>query len=51
MATFPTCGGTDVAVAATGDENTVEMTVTNSLAPDLRFAAHTVRYTLTGGSR
>ena len=51
VATFPTCGGTDVAVAATGDENTIEMTVTNSLAPDLRFAAHTVRYTLTGGNR
>lgn len=51
VATFPTCGGTDVAVRATDDEDTIEMIVTNSLTPDLRFAAHTVRYTLTAGGR
>ena len=47
VATFPTCGGTDVAVIETGDSGTVELIVTNSVAPDLTFAAHTVRYTLT----
>jgi hypothetical protein len=51
VATFPTCGGTDVTVAATDDADTVELTVTNSLSPDLRFAAHTVRYALTAGGR
>ena len=51
VATFPTCGGTDVTVAATDDADTVELTVANSLSPDLRFAAHTVRYTLTAGGR
>ena len=51
VATFPTCGGTDVAVRATDAEDTIEMTVTNSLTPDLRFAAHTVRYALTAGGR
>jgi EPTP domain len=47
VATFPTCGGTDVAVLSTGGGGSVELVVTNSLAPDLTFAAHTVRYTLT----
>jgi hypothetical protein len=49
VAGFPTCGGTDVAVLADGDDpdgSTVELVVTNSLTPDLRFAADTVRYQL-----
>jgi hypothetical protein len=49
VATFPTCGGTDVAVLASdggGDGDTVELVVTNSLTPELRFAAETVRYEL-----
>jgi EPTP domain len=44
-AEFPTCGGTDVAVlreAAGG----IELVVSNSLTPQLRFAAETVRYSL-----
>ena len=52
VATFPTCGGTDVAVLADGDDrDTVELMVTNSLTPDLRFAADTVRYQLSAGAR
>jgi hypothetical protein len=57
VATFPTCGGTDVAVIAEGDggtgtgTRTVELIVTNSLTPDLRFAAETVRYQLSAGAR
>jgi EPTP domain len=61
VATFPTCGGTDVAVLAGGDGDgegdagpgtgTVELVVTNSLTPDLRFAADTVRYQLGAGAR
>ena len=47
-ATFPTCGGTDVAVLD-GHSDTVELVVTNSLTPELRFAAETVRYELTRG--
>jgi len=50
VATFPTCGGTDVAVISEGGE-AVELIVTNSLTPDLRFAAETVRYRLTVGAR
>jgi hypothetical protein len=52
-ATFPTCGGTDVAVLSDGygadaapHADTVEIVVTNSLTPRLRFAAETVRYEL-----
>ena len=53
VATFPTCGGTDVAVLGDGDGNarSVELIVTNSLTPALRFAAETVRYELTAGAR
>jgi hypothetical protein len=63
VATFPTCGGTDVAVLNNSDasnsdasnsaENAdpVELVVTNSLTPELRFAAETVRYELTAGAR
>jgi EPTP domain len=41
-ARFPTCGGTDVAVLGGG----TELVVSNSLTPQLRFAAETVRYSL-----
>jgi hypothetical protein len=69
VATFPTCGGTDVTVLADADADadadggtrtgtgtgtgtgTVELIVTNSLTPDLRFAAETVRYKLSAGAR
>jgi len=53
VATFPTCGGTDVAVLGDSDENAgpVELIVTNSLTPELRFAAETVRYELSVGTR
>jgi EPTP domain len=60
VATFPTCGGTDVAVLSedtavpSGSERnpgSVEFVVTNSLTPELRFAAETVRYELTAGAR
>jgi len=59
VATFPTCGGTDVTVLADADADadggtgtgTVEVIVTNSLTPDLRFAAETVRYQLSAGAR
>jgi EPTP domain len=45
IARFPTCGGTDVAV--TGDAGDgIELIVSNSLTPQLRFAASTVRYSL-----
>jgi hypothetical protein len=45
VAEFPTCGGTDVAVLRQpgGD---IELVVSNSLTPQLRFAAETVRYSL-----
>ena len=54
VATFPTCGGTDVAIV--GDDGdagaqSVELIVTNSLTPELRFAADTVRYQLRAGAR
>jgi hypothetical protein len=51
VATFPTCGGTDVAVIPHEDDNAVELIVTNSLTPELRFAAQTVRYELRAGAR
>jgi hypothetical protein len=52
VATFPTCGGTDVAVRRNEDDDTaVELLVTNSLTPQLRFAAHTIRYELRAGAR
>jgi hypothetical protein len=53
VATFPTCGGTDVAVLddGPGDSDAVEFAVTNSLTPDLRFAADTVRYRLSASAR
>ena len=65
VATFPTCGGTDVTVLGGGrggggggsgggsvpEAGTIELIVTNSLTPDLRFAAETVRYELSGGDR
>jgi hypothetical protein len=44
IATFPTCGATDVAVLDDGDR--LELVVANSLTPTLRFAADTVRYSL-----
>jgi EPTP domain len=60
-ATFPTCGGTDVTVLSDGhvhgdvddgpDTGTVELIVTNSLTPGLRFAAETVRYELSAEAR
>jgi hypothetical protein len=65
VATFPTCGGTDVTVLGGGggssggsggnvsdggdggtDVGAVELIVTNSLTPGLRFAAEAVRYSL-----
>ena len=53
VATFPTCGGTDVTVVGDGDgrAESVELIVTNSLTPELRFAAETVRYELSAGAR
>jgi hypothetical protein len=51
VAEFPTCGGTDVAVLGRGaDSGGVELVVSNSLTPELRFAAETVRYSLTLGA-
>jgi hypothetical protein len=50
VAEFPTCGGTDVAVLGRGADG-VELVVSNSLTPELRFAAETVRYSLTLGAR
>jgi len=50
VACFPTCGGTDVAVL--GDNAAgIELVVSNSLTPQLRFAAETVRYSLSFESR
>ena len=55
VAAFPTCGGTDVTVLddgdVDGDSRSVELVVTNSLTPGLRFAAETVRYELSVGPR
>jgi EPTP domain len=41
---FPTCGGTDVAVIECDDE--IQLAVSNSLSPSLRFANDTVLYSL-----
>jgi hypothetical protein len=51
IAQFPTSGGTDVAVLGDGAEGLpaqhgAELVVSNSLTPQLRFAADTVRYSL-----
>jgi len=51
IATFPTCGGTDVAVITREGGDAAELIVTNSLTPELRFAAQTVRYELRAGAR
>jgi hypothetical protein len=53
IATFPTCGGTDVTIVGDGDggPESVDLIVTNSLTPELRFAAETVCYQLTAGAR
>lgn len=51
VATFSTCGGTDIAVLSASDVGPVEFIVTNSLTPDLRFAAETVHYELSAGPR
>lgn len=48
-ARFPTCGGTDVAVLSEGTAGGIELVVTNSLTRGLRFAADTVRYSLSLG--
>jgi EPTP domain len=50
VAEFPTCGGTDVAVLGRGAGGGVELVVSNSLTPELRFATETVRYSLTLGA-
>ena len=58
VATFPTCGGTDATVLGGGgggsdggpDAGVVELIVTNSLTPELRFATETVRYSLRAAS-
>jgi hypothetical protein len=49
VARFPTCGGTDAAVIEGSGE--IEIAVSNSLSPELRFAADTVLYTLEGHAR
>jgi hypothetical protein len=51
VATFPTCGGTDAAVLSDGTADSAGLIVTNSLTPDLRFAAETVHYELSAGPR
>ena len=51
VAAIPTCGGTDVAVIPHEDEDWVELIVTSSLTPELRFAAQAVRYELRAGAR
>jgi hypothetical protein len=43
-ARFPTSGGTDVAVVQNGDD--VQLVVSNSLSPQVRFATDTVLYSL-----
>ena len=49
-ARFPTCGGTDVAVLSDGAAGgIIELVVANSLTRGLRFAADTVRYSLSLG--
>jgi hypothetical protein len=49
-ARFPTCGGTDVAVLGDHGAGGIELVVSNSLTPQLRFAAETIRYSLSPGS-
>jgi EPTP domain len=44
VARFPTTGGTDVAPMLAGDE--IQIVVSNSLSPELRFAADTVVYSV-----
>jgi EPTP domain-containing protein len=51
VARFPTCGGTDVAVLGDDAAAGIELVVSNSLTPQLRFAAETVRYSLSFESR
>jgi hypothetical protein len=46
IAGFATCGGTDVAVLGGSGNGGTELVVSNSLTPQLRFAAETVRYSL-----
>jgi hypothetical protein len=41
---FPTSGGTDVALVNSGDD--VQIVVSNSLSPELRFAADTILYSV-----
>jgi hypothetical protein len=47
-ARFPTSGGTDVAVVGNGDD--VQLVVSNSLSPQVRFATDTVLYSLTSSA-
>ena len=49
VATFPTTGGTDVAVIDRDDR--IELVVANSLTPQLRFANDSVVYALTAGQQ
>ncbi len=51
VARFPTCGGTDIAVLGDDGAGGTELVVSNSLSPQLRFAAETVRYSLSLESR
>ncbi len=44
VARFPTSGGTDAALLSDGGE--LQMVVSNSLSPDLRFATDTIVYAL-----
>jgi hypothetical protein len=47
-ATFPTSGGTDIAVLDAGDD--VQLVVSNSLSPQVRFATDTVVYSLSSAA-
>ena len=47
-ARFPTSGGTDIAVLDAGDD--VELVVSNSLSPQVRFATDTVLYSLSSAA-
>jgi hypothetical protein len=47
-ARFPTSGGTDVAVIDDGDD--VQLVVSNSLSPQVRFATDTVLYSLSSSA-
>jgi hypothetical protein len=44
VARFPTCGGTDAALISGGDD--VQVVVSNSLSPELRFATDTILYSV-----